>query len=420
MTKRVLIAMFAAVLAWPMICRADGAKLAPNDLLAIVGDSITEQKMYSVYMEDYLLMCKPVEPIRVMQFGWGGETSWGYFARMDNDTLRFHPTAATTFFGMNDGGYGPQNPQKRQHYYDNQTAIVAALKKAGVRLIVVGAPDPVDITSFHRNPKDAEMYNQTLADEGKVAAQVATEQGVGFADVYNTLMDTMVKAKAKLGNDYLVCGPDGVHPFANGHLVIAYTFLKALGCDGNIGTITVDLAADQAKATDGHKIVSVKNGVVEVESTRYPFCFTGDPKDPNSTTGIIEFFPFNQDLNRFQLVVTNAKSPKLKVTWGKSSKVYSSDDLAKGINLAAEFLDNPFSESFAKVEQAVRAQQNFETPMIKGLIHEIPDFEQMMPDTKDPFEKIAVSAEAKDKSLSDAAAAAVTPVHYTITIEAAQ
>ena len=418
--KRVCIAMFAVVLASALVCRADDAKLAPNDLLAIIGDSITEQKAYSVYMEDYLLMCKPVEPIRVMQFGWGGETSWGYFARMKNDTLRFSPTAATTFYGMNDGGYSPQNPLKHKHYYDNQTTIVAGLKKAGVRLIVVGSPDPVDTFSFHHDPKAADMYNKTLADERDVAKQVATEQQVQFADVYGTMIDAMTAAKVKYGVDYLVCGGDGVHPGANGHLVIAYTFLKALGCDGNIGTITVDLAADTAQATDGHKIVSMKNGVAEVESSRYPFCFTGDPKSPNATTGIIEFFPFNQDLNRFQLIVTGAKSPKLKVTWGKSSKVYSADDLAKGINLAAEFLDNPFSEQFAKVDQAVRAQQNFETPMIKELIHSLPEYEQMLPDAKDDVEKIATAAAAKDKSLSDAAAAVVTPVHYTITIEAAQ
>jgi lysophospholipase L1-like esterase len=419
MIKQVFGILTAVLLAVPIVVRADDAKLAPNDLLAIIGDSITEQKQYSVDMEDYILMCKPADPVRVVQFGWSGETSWGYFARMQNDTLRFDPTAATTFFGMNDGGYGPQNAQKRKQYYDNQTEIVKALKKAGTRLIVIGAPDPVDTTAFRHDTKAAAMYNQTLADERDVTKQIAAEQNVQWADVYDTVMDAMVKAKAKYGDNYLVCGGDGVHPSANGHLVIAYAFLKALGCDGSIGTITVDLAADQAKASDGHKIVSVKNGVVNVESTRYPFCFTGNPNDVNATTGIIEFFPFNQDLNRFQLVVTGAKSPNLKVTWGKTSKVFASADLAKGINLAAEFLDNPFSAQFAKVDQAVRNKQNFETPMIKNLIHGLIEFEQIVPEDKDNLEKAASDLAAKDKSLAADVSAAVTPVDHTITIEAA-
>src|SRR6185295_2891091 len=120
-----------------------------------------------------------------------------------------------------------------------------------------------------------------------------------------------------------------------------------LGCDGNIGTITVRFEdAGAAEATEGHKIVSAKDGVVEVESSRYPFCFAGDPKSTSATRGIIEFIPFNEELNRFRLVVKGAAAGKYKVTWGSESKEFSADELAKGINLAAEFLDNPFSGPF--------------------------------------------------------------------------
>ena len=47
--------------------------LKDTDFLAICGDSITEQKLYSLYIEDYLLMCRPHANLRAMQFGWGGE-----------------------------------------------------------------------------------------------------------------------------------------------------------------------------------------------------------------------------------------------------------------------------------------------------------------------------------------------------------
>src|SRR6476469_6262492 len=67
--------------------RADEPALKPGDHIAIVGDSITEQKLYSVFMEDYLLMCKPTPKLTITQFGWSGETSWGFAARMGNDML---------------------------------------------------------------------------------------------------------------------------------------------------------------------------------------------------------------------------------------------------------------------------------------------------------------------------------------------
>src|SRR3954463_14263779 len=87
-------------------------QLQKGDFVAVCGDSITEQKLYSVYIEDYLLMCKPQPDLRVMQFGWSGETSWGFLQKMPREALRFDMTVATTCYGMNDGGYSPMTPDK--------------------------------------------------------------------------------------------------------------------------------------------------------------------------------------------------------------------------------------------------------------------------------------------------------------------
>lgn len=395
--------------------------LQAGDYVAVVGDSITEQKMYSVFIEDYLLMCKPVENdnLRATQFGWGGETSWGFAGRMANDMLRFYCTAATTCFGMNDGGYSPETPDKEKHYHDAQTSVVQQMKKGGVRFIVVGSPGCVDSDTFHKDPAAAAMYNKTLAAERDIAKQVAQEQGVAYADVFDPMVQVMEKAKAKYGHGYHVAGGDGVHPDANGHLVMAYAFLKGLGCKGDVGTITLDLAANKAQATDGHQVRGVKDGLVEIESSRYPFCFYGDDlKATGSTKGVIEFFPFNQDLNRLTLVVHNAPAGKqLKVTWGKESKAFSAEQLGQGINLAAEFLDNPFSEPFRHVEEAIKKQQAFETPLVKQLIHDLPAYKDAAPNEGETLDRIANSLIQKDKTLVDASAEAVKPVTHTIKIE---
>ena len=46
--------------------------LKTGDRLAICGDSITEQKMYSRIMETYLTVCVPQFDITVRQYGWSG------------------------------------------------------------------------------------------------------------------------------------------------------------------------------------------------------------------------------------------------------------------------------------------------------------------------------------------------------------
>lgn len=414
-----LLSLSAFIFAAATLSASAQNSLKPDDHVAICGDSITEQKLYSLYIEDYLLMCQPEPKLRTTQFGWSGETAQGLLNRIKNDVLPFKPTVATTCYGMNDGGYAPLAPERAKLYRDSMTGIVKALKEAGTRFIVVGTPGAVDTDTYSR-AGGAAVYNKTLSELGNIAREVAEHNDTAFADVHGTMIDVMAKAKAKYGKTYHVGGKDGVHPAANGHLVMAYAYLKALGCSGDIGTITLDAKAGTATATDGHKVLSADTSKVAVESSKYPFCFFGAPEDPASTAGIIEFLPFNQDLNRFQLVVKNASVPKVKVTWGATSKEFTSEQLAQGINLAAEFLTNPFSEPFQTVQKTFAAQQAYETTAHKFLLHSLLDWRKHFPEDEKNYAIQGEKVLKKAAELQVASAAAIKPVQHTISIEAVQ
>jgi lysophospholipase L1-like esterase len=406
------------------ICAAEPLSLWNGDTVAICGDSITEQKLYSVFIEDYLIMCQPVAGLRAHQFGWAGEKADGLLGRIKSEVAPFQPAVATTCYGMNDGNYSAIDPAREAAYRTNTEEIIKAFKEAGVRFIVIGSPGVVDSDMFDRAAYNnhritALDYNtKTLASLGDIARQVATEQGVVFADVHGPMMSVMAKAKEKYGSNYAVAGVDGIHPSANGHLIMAYAFLKALGCDGDIGTITVDLAQHQASATAGHRVVAFTNGEVQMESTRYPFCFYDNSEDSTSTRGVLEFLPFNAELNQFRLVVHEATAPELKITWGSTSKIFSAAELEMGINLAAEFLDNPFSAQFKSVEDAIKQQQQFETPAVKEILHSLTGWVQLLPEEREAFNQISRSALKKANDLCAAASAAITPVKHTLKIEA--
>ncbi|MCM8541691.1 MAG: hypothetical protein NE328_15590, partial [Lentisphaeraceae bacterium] len=49
-----------------------------GDKIAIIGDSITEQKQYSKFMEAYLVACVPELELKTLQYGWSGETAPGF------------------------------------------------------------------------------------------------------------------------------------------------------------------------------------------------------------------------------------------------------------------------------------------------------------------------------------------------------
>ena len=400
---------------------ATQGQLKDGDFVAVCGDSITEQRIYSRIIAGYLLMCQPAPDLRAMQAGWSGEWANGFQGRLATDVLPLKPTVATTCYGMNDGGYKAFTESTGAGYRTAQTAIVKKFKEAGVRLIIIGSPGVVDRDTFHGGGNASVVYNETLAKLGDIDRQIAAEEGVVFADLHTPMMDVMIKAKAKYGMIYNVCGGDGVHPNYNGHTIMAYAFLKAMGCDGNIGAITLDLASARAEATAGHEVTSAAAGSATIKSTRYPFCFFGDAKDPSSAKAILEFLPFNADLNRLTLIVKGANADAAyHVTWGEKSRDFTGEVLAKGINLAAEFPDNPFSDAFKKVDAAVGQLQGYETPLTKELLHNIRPYQSALKDDPATVDALLAKLIARDKTLADAARAAVVPVTHTIKVEAAK
>lgn len=416
--KRILI-----LLVFSLICSAAARAdflVQPNDVVGVCGDSITEQHLYSAFIEDYLLMCQPTAGQKIVQFGWSGEQAPAFLARLGTDVFPFKPTVVTTCYGMNDGHYGPIDDAIAKTYRDAQTGIVKALKKNGVHAIVLGSAKCVDSYTYHKhNVAGAVIYNQTLGALAEIDKDIAAKEGVVYADVYGITLATMKKAKAKFGDSYNFAGPDGVHPGPNGHLVMAYAFLKALGCDGTIGTITVEPGLAKAEATDGHEIVSCANGTVTVKSTRYPFCFTGalDSTDPAGTAAVTQFFPFNEDLNRFTLVVKGLTGSKAKVTWGATTVEYTADQLAKGVNLAADFLQNPFVQQFTQVHDAVRQQEEQETTLSKHLMHDAPLLGAVAPGAPDLFTQLIAQGMTQHETLYKNAADLVVPITHTIKIE---
>ena len=399
-------------------------KLQVGDVIALCGDSSTDEKVYTVMMEEYFLMCLSPLKLRTVQLGLGKDLAGHLVDRIETGVLPLHPTIVTTSYGLNDGGRGPMTEAIENGYRTAIKAIVQKLKAGKVRQVVVGSSSAMDLDIYNLPESrpigtPAEYNRFTLSALRDIGREVATEEGVLFANILDVECDLMVKEKAKYGKGFRVGSWDGIHQKGsnpqNGQMAIAYTFLKALGCDGDIGTITLDLKAGKAEATAGHKILASQNGAVEVESSRYPFCFFGDPSDPYATTGAIEFLPFNEDLNRFLLVVKNPGAAKVKVTWGNTSKVFTSEQVAKGINLAAEFLDNPFGEQFKKVGAAVLLKQWNETGYTSQCAEAV---SETASEKKSALVREAAASFKRDAELAQAVAALVVPVKHTIQVEA--
>ncbi len=348
-----------------------GLLLQKGDRLAICGDSITEQKMYSVILETYLTACVPQLEVSCRQYGWSGEQASGFLKRMENDVLRFQPTVATTCYGMNDFRYVPFDEAIAAEYRKNLTEISAVFREAGCRL-VVGSPGIIDsVPHWVKSARGTQQdLNLSLSRFRNIALEVALAGKTGFADVYQPMLLADFRAKREIGPDFKTAGKDGVHPGWAGQVIMARAFLKGLGLDGDLGSVTWDAASGQASAAAGHEVLASEGGRIRVKSSRLPFCAgEGDVKDDNSMRAGMALVPFDQELNRFMLRVTSPAAKFYQVTWGAESKRYSAEDLSAGVSLARDFIQHPLRPAFQAVWSAVLDKQTYETRQIKMLVH---------------------------------------------------
>ena len=387
--------------------------LKKGDQLAICGDSITEQKMYSRIMEAYLTACMPDLEINCRQYGWSGEQASGFLARMKNDVLRFKPTIATTCYGMNDHRYVPYKEEIGAEYRKNQTAVVRLFKEAGARVVLGSSGTIHTVPNWVKTANGTwEDLNLSLLKLRNINIEIAEAENVSFADVYWPMLIGSFQAKAKYGENFKLEGGDGVHPGWAGQVFMATAFLQGLGLDGNLGEINVDLAAGKATGREGQEVLGMENGEIKISSKRLPFCTgPGDlAKDDNMKAGAA-LIDFHGKLNRLILKATGGTAANYTVTWGAQTKTFSKEALAAGINLAAEFEGHPLTEAFNKVWAAVGSKQDYETRQIKTLFHGLEG-------SADMEGTAAVTEKAHDR-LVGALKASYAPVTHTLKIQPA-
>jgi lysophospholipase L1-like esterase len=389
--------------------------LQKGDRLDVIGDSITEQRMYSRIIETYLTVCRPDLEIEVRQLGWGGETVEGFRSRVEQDCLRFHPTVATLCYGMNDSKYRPYDDANGTWFRNNLTALVDQLKAADMR-VVIGSPGIAEryATWVSTRAGTLDEHNLNLCTLRDLALDVAIAEDSRFADVFWPMLTAGFMARARYGGNpdapYALVGRDGIHPHWSGHLVMAYAFLRGLGLDGDQGTITVEMKTKSAQASTGHTVDRFDGADLVITSHRYPFYAEGPVDRDDSIRSGMSLVPFNEQLNRFTLIIHGDPKAHYSVRWGDESRIFSAAEAEAGVNLAEEFPKNPFGPAFARVDEAVAVKQAFETKQVREIFHGV--------EGKADLESAVKRTEAERARLIQAIRQAFVPVSYTLQISA--
>ncbi|MCC6821965.1 MAG: SGNH/GDSL hydrolase family protein [Verrucomicrobia subdivision 3 bacterium] len=349
-----------------------------GDRVVFLGDSITEQRLYTTYIEAYALTRYPQWQLTFRNVGWGGDTAWlrqrahpdekQLFAAepaaqqamveeavgrgLSRDVLPLKPTAVTIDFGMNDHAYQPFREDIFRAYVRSQTEIAKVLKANGVRVALL-TPQPIE---DKRPDPDQDVRNQSLRKFSDGLKEVATQAGTTFGDQFDPYMAIMLRARAEDPKAF-IGGGDAVHPGAMGHTIMAWAILKALGAPALVSRAEINGATKLVVAA-ACKIQNLKvvNGVISFvrlddalpmpidpacappKTNSAPEGFDGSlsmPIDPTANP-VLKLAPIFDDLNRYELQITDLAPGSYELSIdGESVGKVTAEQLGKGWNLAA-------------------------------------------------------------------------------------
>jgi lysophospholipase L1-like esterase len=322
----------------PLVSRADFA-LKPNDRVVFYGDSITEQRQYTTFVETYCLTRFPNLPLTFVHSGWGGDSVGGggggpIDTRLNRDVLAYQPTVVTIMLGMNDGGYRAFDPITFKKYSDGVEHILDTLQQGapGVRLTLIGPSAYDDVT---RPPGFEGGYNAVLRRYGDYLKDTATARDATFAD-----MNTPVVAMLKQANDTDAATAqkiinDRVHPGPGGHLIMAEALLKAWDAPAVVTDVSIDSTAKKVGRAQNTLITGLNVGPILTWKQQDAFLpFPIDTKDAKVALAV-KSSDFVALLNRELLQVTGLTASRyaLKID-GAEVGQFSREELAQAINLA--------------------------------------------------------------------------------------
>jgi len=332
-----------------------------GDRVCFVGNSITSNGEFYHNIMLYYVTHFPDQPVTFFNCGISGDVCSGVLRRMDDDILIHRPTHAIIKLGMNDVNrslyslYPTTNADtlaKREEaiatYKARLDSIVNIFLSKGIK-VILQKPTIYDqtaklkaVNNFGSNDalKRCADYIQTLGNKYKLPV----------VDYWTILHDIDTELQKK-DSTATIIGPDRVHPGSAGHLIMAYQFLKTTNAPLYVSEIVIDkdakISSKQSKNAVVSDYVTGKDGVeFKVRENALPF-----PTSQGQKQGL-ELVPFINDLSVEKFEFKNSKGTKQLMIDTSVIGTFSSEELAKGINLSL-YPNTPQYKQALKVKDAL-------------------------------------------------------------------
>ncbi len=366
MTRRIRLAAFASLaLSLSFVTASSPGAEGPfaindGDRIVFYGDSITAQRLYTTFVETYIVTRFPQKNVVFVHSGWGGDRVTGGGGgpidhRLERDVFAYKPTVVTVMLGMNDGRYRGFKQDIFDVYAKGYAHLVESLKTnlPGVRVTLI-QPSPYDDVT--RKPGFEGGYNQVLIRYGEFVKELGEKNGATVADLNTSVVAALKKAVEinSAGAQNLI--RDRVHPGPGGQLLMAEALLKAWNAVALVSAVELDATAGKVAKAENATVDNVEaNGTIAWRQHDRALPMPLNVSD-SSVALAVKASDFEQALNQQTLKVSGLGAPKyaLQIDGEKIAEL-TKDELASGVNLAE--LDTPMSRQ-AKAVHSLTLRHN--------------------------------------------------------------
>ena len=274
--------------------------LGDGDCVVFYGDSITNQKLYTSYVEEFVLTRFPGWKVSFIHSGVDGDKVSGGAAgpvdlRLQRDIFAYRPNEVTIMLGMNDGYYLPYDPSIFSSYVNGYRHIVESIRSnlPGVRLTLL-KPSPYDDVTptsakppWHEGMRDSKFdngYNGILQRFGVFIGELAKEKHAQSADLNAPVVEALTKAKALEPALSAALIPDRVHPGSGIQWLMAEALLKAWDAPARVTSVTLNATKPAAVETLNAQVTQLhksKNSLSWLETDQaLPLPLPSSSSDP--------------------------------------------------------------------------------------------------------------------------------------------
>jgi len=246
MTKeRLWIAVLAFLALIAMRSHGQELALHDGDRVVFYGDSITAQRLYTRFVEDFVLTRYPQMHVTFWNAGIPGDTVYGGYtgdatARLKRDVFPHQPTVVTIMLGMNDGYYMAFNQKYLDIYMEGYRKLLSAIPTgAPTAKITLITPTPYDEVT---HGTEFAHYNEVVSRHSAFVKELAGSSHLGFSD-FNQVETGLLNAGTQKNSSLAaLLIPDRIHPAEVSHWALAAALAHSWSLSPVVSIVKIDAA----------------------------------------------------------------------------------------------------------------------------------------------------------------------------------